>query len=188
MGMSDKRLWFAGAFLWGFAEATFFFIVPDVLLTAGVLIFGFAVALRFCVTAALGAVAGGMVMFWWGAMDPASARHFVSAVPLIGDDLMARVSAEIAGAWPVNLTMGAISGAPYKIYAVEAGAAGVEPTLFSMVSMVARGLRFFLAISITAGAFVIAQRMGLPSWRGPGLALAWAALYAAYIAYRLSIS
>ena len=41
MGMSLKitpwRWWLAGALLWCFAEATFFFIVPDLLLTAAVL-------------------------------------------------------------------------------------------------------------------------------------------------------
>ena len=188
MGMTDRRSWVIAAALWGFAEATFFFIVPDVLLTAGVLVLGFAAAFRLCVAAAAGAIAGGVAMLAWGAADPESARGFVRAVPLIGDDLMARVRAEIAGVWPVALSLGAISGAPYKIYAVESGAAGVHPALFAAVSLVARLARFALAIAIAAGLFALARKVARPEWRGPGLAAAWILLYAAYAAVRLNVS
>ena len=33
-------MWFVAAALWGISEATFFFVVPDVLITATVLRFG----------------------------------------------------------------------------------------------------------------------------------------------------
>jgi membrane protein YqaA with SNARE-associated domain len=188
MGVKDKRLWFAAAAIWGFAEATFFFIVPDVLLTASVFVFGIALALRLSLAAAAGAVVGGLIMFSWGASDIGAARAFVGTVPLIGDDLLMRVNDEIAGAWGPDLAVGAVTGAPYKIYAAEAGAAGLNPAVFALVSFLARLARFALAVALTAGAFRMAERFGLARWRGPGLALSWAVLYAAYAAHRLSIS
>ncbi|WP_425409933.1 hypothetical protein [Hyphococcus sp.] len=186
MGIRDPKLWLAGAALWGFAEATFFFIVPDVLLTAAVLVFGLARAFRLAVVSAFSASAGGLIMIIWGAGDIDGARTFLLGVPLIGDDLIHRVSAEMNGAWPVNMTLGAVTGAPYKIYAVEAGGAGVNPLLFAIVSFGARLMRFTLAIGIAAGGFALAQRLGLARLNAAGLALVWAGLYAAYVWIRVS--
>jgi len=58
-----NRFWHLAAFLWGFAEATLFFIVPDVLLTLLAVRFGWRRAimpLLFCLS---GAVVGGAVFF-----------------------------------------------------------------------------------------------------------------------------
>ena len=125
MGVKDPRLWLAGAVLWGFAEATFFFIVPDLLLTAAALAFGLRRAFRLAAFTALAAAFGGLLMMRWGAGDADAARASLLSVPLLGDDLLARVQQEMQGAWPVNLALGAVTGAPYKSYAVEAGAAVV---------------------------------------------------------------
>jgi len=184
MGIGNARLWFAGAVLWGFAEATAFFVVPDVLLTAAVLVLGAAMALRFAAAAAIAAVAGGLVMWAWGGHDGEGARAFLVTIPLIGDDLLIRVREEIAGVWPVELTLGAITGAPYKIYAIEAGAAGINPFLFAVVSFLARLARFALAIGLFALGmhalrFVGAARFGL--WLH---VFVWAAIYGIYIALR----
>lgn len=182
--MKDPRLWFAGAAVWGFAEATFFFIVPDVLLTAAVLAFGLSRAFRFSVIAALSAAVGGYVMWGLGASDAEMGRAFLLSVPLIADDLITRVQAEIKGAWPVNLTLGAVTGAPYKIYAVEAGAADVNAALFAIVSFTARLLRFSLAVGLAAGGIALARRFGLRRFNAIGLALVWAAIYATYLVIR----
>lgn len=182
--MKDPRLWFAGAAVWGFAEATFFFIVPDVLLTAAVLVFGLARAFRLAGFTALAAAFGGLVMMRWGAQDAEGAKSFLLSVPLIGEDLIARVQAEMQGAWPLNLTLGAVTGAPYKVYAVEAGAADVNAVLFAIVSFTARLLRFSLAIGLAAGGFALARRFGLRRFNAIGLALVWAAIYATYLVIR----
>ncbi len=187
MGVKDPRLWLAAAVLWGCAEATFFFIVPDVLLTAAVLVFGLSRAFRFAVVAAIAAALGGLFMMRWGAQDAESARTFLLSVPLIGDDLITRVQAENNGAWPVNLTLGAVTGAPYKIYAVEAGAAGINAALFAIVSFIARLLRFSLAIGLAAGGFALARRFGLQRLNAAGLAFAWSLIYAAYFAIRSGV-
>jgi membrane protein YqaA with SNARE-associated domain len=186
MGMKDLRLWFVAAALWGIAEATFFFIVPDILLTAAVLVFGFAMALRFAVAAAAAAALGGLIMMQWGASDPEAARALLLSVPLIGPDLLDRVDAEIAGAWPVNLTLGAVTGAPYKIYAVEAGAASINPALFAVASIIARISRFALAIGLAWAGFALGRRLGLERWNGAGLAAIWALIYGSYVYIRMN--
>lgn len=190
MGMSLKitpwRWWLAGALLWCFAEATFFFIVPDLLLTAAVLTLGLRRALRLALAGAAAAMAGGLVMYAWAANDADAARTFLLGVPLIGEDLMLRVHGEMDGLWPVDLTLGAITGAPFKIYAVEAGALGIDPLLFALVAIGARLARFSLAIGLTALGAALAARLNLQRITPYGLALAWAAIYAFYAFTRLT--
>jgi len=183
--MKHTRWWIAGAALWGFAEATFFFIVPDLLLTAAVIALGFKQAFRLALVAAAAAVAGGVIMILWGASDAEAARAFLLGVPLIGADLLTRVQHEIAGVWPVELTLGAISGAPFKIYAVEAGAAGINPIVFALAGFVARLARFVLAIAITALGVRLAVRLGYARLAPYGLAIAWALIYGTYLVVRL---
>ena len=185
-GMKSARLWLAGAVLWGFAEATFFFIVPDLLLTAAVLVFGLRRAFRLSLAAAGAAALGGLVMWAWGAGEPQAARAFLLSVPLVGDDLITRVEGEMAGFWPLHLTLGAITGAPFKVYAVEAGAAGIDPVLFALAGFFARLARFTLAIALTALGASLAARIGLSRIVPYGLAGCWLAIYAVYAAIRLA--
>lgn len=187
MGMKNAKWWGAGAVLWGFSEATFFFVVPDLLLTAAVLVFGLKTAFRLSLAAAGAAVTGGLLMWLWGAHDPGAACEFLLSVPLIGLDLTMRVAAEMTGAWPLNLTLGAITGAPFKIYAVEAGAVGVNPILFAIVGFVARLARFSLAIGLTALGAALAKRIGLGRIVPYGLGIAWLAIYASYVSMRLAV-
>ena len=186
MGIRDSRLWLAGALVWGFAEATFFFIVPDLLLTAAAVLFGLSRAFRLSVTAALAAAAGGLLMALWGASDASTARAFLLSVPLVGEDLLLRVHGEMEGLWPAGLTLGAITGAPFKIYAVEAGAASVNPLLFALAGFAARLARFSLAIGLTALGVALARRLGLGCIVPYGLALVWAGIYAFYVGARLA--
>lgn len=186
MGVKTTRLWLSGAALWGFAEATFFFVAPDLLLTAAVLAFGLQRAFRLSLAAAGAAALGGLAMWTWGASDADAARGFLLCVPLIGEDLLARVQAEMAGLWPLELTLGAITGAPFKIYAVEAGAAGINPVSFALMGFLARLARFSLAIGLTALGAALAARLGLKRIVPAGLAAAWLAIYAVYVSVRLA--
>src|SRR4029077_12028672 len=69
-GRPDPRrvmglIWYAGAALWGVAEATLFFIVPDVLITFAVVRFGLRRGLVLAVVAAASASVAGVGMWWW---------------------------------------------------------------------------------------------------------------------------
>jgi hypothetical protein len=125
-------------------------------------------------------VLGGIVMWQWGARDPEGARHVLLQIPAVGADLLARVKGEIAQGWALNLARGPFTGAPYKIYAAEAGAAGIDLVAFAAWSFVAR-LPRFIATTVMAALL----QAGLRRWRVPVspyalTALFWAVDYAVY--------
>jgi membrane protein YqaA with SNARE-associated domain len=177
-------IWLIGAALWGAAEATFFFIVPDVLLTAAVLRVGLRRALPLAFLAAATAAISGFGMWWWGSHDAAAARDAMLMVPAVGPDLLARAHEEMAGAWPLHLFVGAVTGLPYKLYAVEAGALGLNPILFVLVSFVARLPRFLLTMALAWLADNGLHKIGKAQWRFAVWAASWIALYAIYFVLR----
>ena len=131
------------AVLWGFAEATLFFVVPDVLLSF-VAVRKLRPALITSLFAACGALAGGTVMYAWGAQDEPAALAVLQHVPAVGPAMIERVDAEISSSGLVTLFVGPFSGKPYKIYAVKAAAHGVSLPVFLLISFPARALRFLL--------------------------------------------
>ncbi len=150
--MDDRRtgrLVSVAAVLWGLAEATVFFIVPDVLLSALALRSPRG-AVRGAILVLAGAVAGGVAMVRFAASDPEAARALVLAVPGISEAAVARARGLLEGGLLEGMVVGSLSGLPYKIFAVEAGATGVSPWLFALVSVPARLLRFLLVVGATS--------------------------------------
>jgi membrane protein YqaA with SNARE-associated domain len=144
--------WIAAAALWGAAEASFFFLVPDILLTAAALRHGLKAGLLLSVCAAILAALSGVILWVWARHDPVQARAAMLHVPAVGPDLLARVHGEFDKGWPLHLTLGAVSGVPYKLYAVEAGVRAVPLWLFVPVSFAARLMRFALTVTAAAAA------------------------------------
>ncbi len=184
MGLIWISVWLLGAGLWAAAEASFFFVVPDVLLTAAVLRIGLGRALLLCVFAAAIAALTGAGMWFWAGQDEAAARAAMLAVPAVGPDLVARVHREFDGAWPVHLVAGAISGVPYKLYAVEAGTRHTPLWLFVPASFAARLLRFVLTVLLTAMGRALLLRWRRPHWAVPLWAAAWTFIYLVYFRLR----
>ena len=177
-------IWILGACLWAAAEASFFFIVPDVLLTAAVLRVGLARSLRLCVMAAAIAALTGALMWHWAGQNQAAARAAMLAVPAIGPDLVARVHREFNGAWAIHLVLGAVSGVPYKLYAVEAGARHIPLWLFVPASFAARLLRFLLTVFLAGAGRALLLRWQRPQWAAPLWAAAWIIVYVIYFRLR----
>jgi membrane protein YqaA with SNARE-associated domain len=170
---------FAFAFLWGLAEATLFFIVPDVLLSL--------LALQdrrrawiACGYAVAGAVLGGTLMYAWAAHDDAQVRSLLVSIPAITPDLLDQVRLQLDAQGYASLFAGACSGVPYKLYASEAGAAALPLAGLLAITIPARALRFVLVVAVVNG---IARR-GLGGWshaRRVALLLAgWGVFYAGY--------
>ena len=171
------------AFLWALAEATLFFIVPDVWLTVVAARYGIRKALVACGFAVLGALVGGAAMYLWAASDAASAIATVGRVPGIPPAMMDNAAAALGAQGVLAMVLGAFAGVPYKIYAVEAPGAGIGLALFLAMSVPARLMRFLL-LSGMAAAFA-----GLfDGWLGKHVVLAlivvlWVAFYAGYWAW-----
>lgn len=165
--------------LWGFAEATFFFLVPDLLLSA-LAISDWRLALWACLAALAGALAGGALMYRWGRRDPDAARRLLVRVPGIPAGMLDEVRRDVAARGLVALLLGPLSGTPYKLYAVESAALHRSFALFLLVSVPARMLRFLLVIAVVAWLSARALPALPVEWKYAIWAAAWLAFYLWY--------
>jgi len=131
-------LWIA--FLWGAAEATLFFVVPDVFLTL-VALFSFRDSAKTLAAILAGALLGGSVLYVAGERAPESARSVVLRVPFVSASMVAKTRQDLeqAGIW-IMVTKPR-PGIPYKVYAVQAGRYSRFST-FLLASALARVERF----------------------------------------------
>jgi membrane protein YqaA with SNARE-associated domain len=133
------------AFIWGVAEATLFFFVPDVILSYIGVRRGVKATVRASIIAAVGAAIGGAFMYLWSAVDFTTARDAVLAVPAISDDMAARArDAMSSQGWFVASLLGPLSSTPYKVFAIFAPQAAAPLPLFMLASVIARLPRFLL--------------------------------------------
>jgi hypothetical protein len=167
------------ALLWGLAEATVFFIVPDVWLS-----FAGRTKLRAGLAASLyclaGAMAGGALIYLWGRHDLSEATDLVEKVPAISTAMVERVQEELSEMGVLAVLFGPLKGTPYKVYAAQAFHAGIGIWLFLLISIPARLIRFVLVT-----AFCYYALKGLVRWR-PGwnrvvvLFVGWVLFYIFY--------
>ncbi|MDH3374213.1 MAG: hypothetical protein OEM85_12655 [Gammaproteobacteria bacterium] len=167
------------AWFWGFAEATVFIIVPDVLIS-WLAVHSYKRAFAASLWVLCGALIGGGLLWFVGQTDPEPARALFVSLPAINDAMIADVRSQLDDMGLMAVIVGPLSGTPYKLYAVEAATLGFGLTSFLLVSIPARLLRFLL-VSVVAGALgQFAQRKwGLHVARVL-LAAFWVALYAWY--------
>jgi len=130
------------AFLWGLAEATFFFVIPDVLLSF-VAILDWPRTWKHVLAATAGALLGGALLFHWASVDSAAAHAAVSHVPFIRERMFRKVSGGFRHEGWLAILLGSFSGIPYKLYAVEAPKF-TSPLEFLLATPPARAVRFLL--------------------------------------------
>lgn len=173
------------AALWGAAEATCFFIVPDVWLTR--------VSLRSRkrgIVAALsslgGALAGGIATYLWSARTEShESKRLLRKLPAISGAMIDRADTEIARVGNRGMLWGPLRGVPYKIYARAAGAQRKSLLSFIVWSLPARIPRFLLVVAGTRGLVALAGRFFRPETikkLGPIIHLGfWIAFYSWYL-------
>jgi hypothetical protein len=171
----------AGALAWGFAEATLFFVVPDVLLSYIAVRRGLREGLLACLLAALGASLGGTLMYLWSARDLANAQAAVLLVPAVNAEMLETAwQAMLAKGWFAATFEGPLTATPFKVYAILAPQVGAGLNAFALAAILARLPRFLI---VTTGAGVlgrllepfVAQRKIMI-----GLAVIWLVFYAVY--------
>ncbi len=177
----SRYSWLLGL-IWGLAESTVFFVVPDV----GVAFVGLVSprdGLKAAVAAMVGAVVGGTILFpaihlWLGP----HAREYLLFIPGIHPSTMALASARISDQGPSALLIAAFQGIPYKVYATELILAGISLPVLLFWTIPSRALRL-LPVAASAGlggrifARSIERHFGL--WVG-AYALFWTAFYVWY--------
>jgi hypothetical protein len=176
--------WLAGprgrlaAFAWGAAEASFFFLVPDILLsfvalTAPRRVWGHLAA------AMAGALLVGVSMFQWSASTP-SARAFVAGVPRVSAPMFDQADADLRshGAW--GAVFGPVRGIPYKVYAVQAPGHAITRGAFVAASVPARLWRMLATVAVFAGLGMALRKFGKLRWAMPLHAIFWITSVTAY--------
>jgi len=143
----DSKKVYPAALLWGFAEATLFFLVPDILLSlVGIknLKKGY-VALLYSIT---GALLGGSLMYYLGHLNSQQAVKIIEYVPAINHNLIAKVAYQLKEQGIISMFFGPLSGTPYKIYAVLSPVFDINYILFALISIPARGIRFLAVTTL----------------------------------------
>ena len=151
-GASRARLWqapLALGVIWGFAEATLFFVIPDVVIGWAALS-DWRRGLSMLVAAIAGAVAGGLLLYGFAAGHPAEARALVDAVPFVHAAMLATVAGDYQRDGAVAILFGPGNGIPYKVYAALA-APTVDTVSFVLLTIPARLERFLPAWLVFAG-------------------------------------
>jgi len=159
------------AFAWGFAEATFFFIVPDVCLTF-IALANPKTAFQASFSALAAALAGGCVMYACGVWAPEAARSFLIRIPGIQGSLAGSVRSQLQTRGIVAILLGPLRGTPYKIYATEWGAVRRSFTGLLLISVPARYPRFLLSVLAAAALRGVVSPLVL--------GVAWLAFYGFY--------
>jgi hypothetical protein len=155
-------MWLVAAAAWGLAEATLFFIVPDVLLTW---LAGFRPRVVWSAVAAClaGALAGGLVMYLAAAGAPGRMRALLETVPAVSGALVAETGSALEEGYGRRMLSAGFSGVPYKILAVESGARGQGLATFLGWSVLARLPRWVLVVLLARGvAAVVRARAARP--------------------------
>jgi membrane protein YqaA with SNARE-associated domain len=131
------------AFLWGLAEATLFFIVPDVFLTF-IALRSLRRALIASIFAVVGAIVGGVLMYFF------ASRSVLLSIPAINGPMIDDVGQQVANhaAWSVFL--GPLRGIPYKIYAAQWGWQHLSLATLVLITIPARAIRFVLTTALAS--------------------------------------
>ncbi|MEM9635453.1 MAG: hypothetical protein AAGA50_29295 [Pseudomonadota bacterium] len=167
------------AALWGFAEATLFFIVPDVLLTS-LALHSLKKALWACLVASIAAALGGMLVWLSTTWFPDQTRMVLLHVPGISDETFARVGQLVQSGFYIGMLQGAFSGVPYKIFAFTAGETGINPFVLFLLTPLARLPRFLLLACLAWGlSAFIGNRLSATAKLTISLAF-WAVFYVFY--------
>lgn len=167
------------AFLWGWAEATWFFVIPDVWLTFAV--FWGRRTSAAAVVAALGGALAGAVHFYL--LDDFS-RQLLSqwwrVCPGYGPG-MAEVIAQHLAAGPAGLCHGPWLGIPYRFYLLQAEAQGMSLVSVLAWTVWARLPRLILAPLIVGPVYAVIRSQAVSLGMGQGwkrlLAILFAALW-----------
>ena len=136
-------------FVWGFAEATLFFVVPDVMVGA-VALFLPRRWWRAAAAALIGALAGAAVLAIATSVVGDGVRDILVAVRGVSSEMMRDVAREVEDIGPRAMLGGPVAGVPFKVYIVESVLASAGAASLFAWSVVARASRIVLVAAITA--------------------------------------
>jgi membrane protein YqaA with SNARE-associated domain len=170
------------ASLWGFAEATLFFIIPDVWISLIALQSG-REALIACGYALVGAMLGGWIMYYRGRANVSYWNAFLDKIPAIRARDIQKVQADLTRSGITAVLFGPAQGIPYKVFAVNAHAV-MSIYTFLLITIPARVIRFIiiaLIASFVSERFLSGFSLSEKTWMVLGL---WTISYIGYFILR----
>lgn len=182
MGLKTRFLGIAVllAFLWGFAEGTVFFIVPDVLVSVAA-IFSLRLAMKCSLAAVSGALLAGICVYYGSLYAHADTLAILHAVPFIPEKMYIAVQGQYNAHGVFAMFIGPLTGIPYKLYAFLAPP-HADIATFLAVSIPARLMRFAAVGLFWAGLSRLLRRYR--KWSDGNLlffhATGWTAFYIFY--------
>lgn len=171
----------AVAAAWGAAEATVFFVVPDVW-TSWLALHNPRRGLATTLSALGGALAGGATTYLVAQRKaPDETEEMLTAIPGISASMIADVERELDEKGWAALVLGPTRGVPYKIYARTLAHGNASFAKFMALSIPARMGRFVAVTSGVAALGKLADRRGYGS-KTKGLVFlgGWTAFYTWY--------
>jgi len=169
------------AFLWGLAEATLFFIVPDMYL-GFVAVFHWRRGLLATLATVAGAMIGGATMYVLAVSNGAAVNQLLVRIPLISPEMVRTVAEQMRASGLAAMISAPLQAVPYKIYAAQAGQQHFPFIQFLLVTLPAR-LERTLPVVLAAAAFgsalkrLVQRRTALVIGT---YALLWVGVYVAY--------
>jgi hypothetical protein len=166
------------AFTWGAAEASFFFLVPDIFLSWVAMKAPRRVWMHLA-SAVLGALLAGWLMFAWASRSM-QAREFVAAVPRVSAAMSEQANDDLRRHGALGTINGPARGVPYKVYAVQAPSHGISASAFLAASVPARLWRMLATVLAFAALGVVLRRLRRQHWGTPLHGFFWVVSVTAY--------
>ena len=180
MSFNQHKIWYFSAFIWGLAEASVFFIVPDVLISFAVLKLGWRKSLSLIFFATFGALLGVSIMYLWAKESPIAANYILNIMPGISEEMLDKFRIELTNEpLMIALLRAGLSGVPIKIAATFLPTIGIPLSYFIINAAVARLFRFFISYLITV-VFFKASNSLRESTRYLILLVFWIVFYSVY--------
>ncbi len=154
MGLKTRLI----SFIWGLAEATFFFLVPDIWLSR-IAITSPREAYINVTIATAGAVLGGFIMYFVGLYAFEQLHKLLPLIPAIHSTMVENVGIELQHENPLYaMQKGSVTGIPYKIYALWAGHLEISLIIFITITTIVRSVRFTLVTIVAHGMSLVLKK------------------------------
>lgn len=120
------------------------FPIPVDPLLAGLTLAAPQKAFRFALVCTLGSVVGGIIGWLLGFLMGASIENILMQIPWFTEEKFSAVQNAYKENGMLIIFLGAFTPLPYKIITITSGVAGVNIFAFILMSIVGRGIRFFI--------------------------------------------
>ena len=177
-GRSLSQIWLG--VLWCLAEATVFFIIPDVLITASAL-FSPKKSFAQMIAVLIGALLGGALLYTAADKYPDEAKSVVLSVPFVRLHTLEEADHQLQDGGLLAMCVGSFTGVPYKTYAVN-GPRHAPFEIFMAMRVPARLFRFLLSWGVFSALGMLLRRQiqASPMVTLGLLALCWIGFYTYY--------